>query len=140
MDIGSRIQQIRGKMPRAEFAELLGVHPQTLYMYEKNKRVVDVELVQRLCSKFNISVEWLIFGGDQLQAAVSDREDEHLRREIAEKEAVIAQKEERINTLQSELIAAQSGALKAFELAVGALRPAVEAAQSGEGIEQRRGK
>ena len=121
MDIGSRIQQIRGKTSRAEFAEMLGIHPQTLYMYEKNKRVVDVELIQLLCSKFNISVQWLIFGSGKLQAAASDEEDERLREELAEKEALIAENEERINALQKELIAAQSGALKAYELAVGTL-------------------
>lgn len=132
MDIGDRIQQIRGKAPRAEFAEKLGIHPQTLYMYEKGKRVVDVELVQRICAEFGVSVEWLIFGTEQLKAAVSSEEDEKLRRELAEKEARIAESEARINTLQSELIAAQSGALKAYEIAVGTLLPNAAARADGD--------
>lgn len=116
MDIGDRIKQIRGKTSRAEFAEKLGIHPQTLYLYEKGKRVVDVELIQLLCTTFGVSVEWLIFGTEKLHAAVSRGEDERLRQELAEKEA-------RISQLQNELIAAQSGALKAYELAVGSLLP-----------------
>lgn len=115
MDIGDRIKQIRGKASRAEFAEKLGIHQQTLYLYEKGKRVVDVELLQRICSECGVSVEWLIFGTEQLQTAVSSAEDEKLRRELAEKE-------ERIHQLQNELILAQSGALKAYELALGSLQ------------------
>lgn len=69
MEIGDRIKEVRGRVPRAEFAEKLGIHPQTLYMYEKGKRVVDVDLIQKICENFNVSVEWLIFGGDGLQGA-----------------------------------------------------------------------
>ena len=125
MDIGNRIRKIRGKTPRAVFAEELGIHPQTLYMYEKGKRVVDVDLIQQLCAKFNVSVEWLIFGDGQLQAARDDAEDQRLKAELAEKEARIAQ-------LQSELIAAQAGALKAYELAVDALQPNREGGTGGD--------
>ena len=120
MEIGSRIRKVRGKTPRAVFAEQLGIHPQTLYMYEKGKRVVDVDLIQNLCAKFSVPVEWLIFGDGQLQAVRDDAEDQKLRQELAEKEARIAQ-------LQTELIAAQAGALKAYELAVDALQPNKEA-------------
>ena len=133
MDIGSRIKQIRGTMSRAEFAGQLGIHPQTLYMYEKGKRVVDVELVQQICSKFAVSVEWLIFGEGKLLAARNDKEDRRLREELAAKEARIAQ-------LQNELISAQAGALKAYELAVDALQPArdggTETAPPGGGSRQ----
>ena len=128
MDIGDRIRQIRGRTSRAEFAEKLGIHPQTLYMYEKGKRVVDVELIQLLCTTFGTSVEWLIFGTEKLNDVLPSEEDERLRRELAEKEA-------RINQLQQELIAAQSGALKAYELAVGSLLPG-GAAQAPRETEQ----
>ena len=126
MDIGDRIKQIRGKTSRAEFAEKLGIHQQTLYLYEKGKRVVDVELLQRICSVFDVSVEWLIFGTEQLKAAVPSEEDEALRRELAEKE-------ERIHQLQNELILAQSGALKAYELALGSLQAKRQRFEQGDG-------
>lgn len=129
MDIGDRIRQIRGRRSRAEFAEGLGIHPQTLYMYEKGKRVVDVELVRGLCEKFNVSVEWLIFGDRELQSL---REKPAHERDQAEKTEnpdmapVIAEKDARIDELKSELIAAQAGALKAYELAVEAIQQGTE--------------
>lgn len=133
MDIGDRIRQIRGRRSRAEFAEALGIHPQTLYMYEKGKRVVDVELVRDLCEKFQVSVEWLIFGDRGLQTM---RENQAPERPAAcppagtadspDAAPVIAEKDAQIEELKSELIAAQAGALKAYELAMEALRQGAE--------------
>lgn len=127
MDIGDRIRQIRGRRSRAEFAEELGIHPQTLYMYEKGKRVVDVELVRDLCDKFQVSVEWLIFGDRQLQSLREGPAPEAPpppAERAAQRDAapVIAEKDARIEELKSELIAAQAGALKAYELAMEAMR------------------
>ncbi|MDR1045705.1 MAG: helix-turn-helix domain-containing protein [Candidatus Adiutrix sp.] len=132
MDIGDRIRKIRGRHSRAEFAEELGIHPQTLYMYEKGKRVVDVELVRGICEKFNVSVEWLIFGDRELQSL---RETPVLEGEAAypaeradkpDVAPVIAEKDARIEELKSELIAAQAGALKAYELAVEVIQQGAE--------------
>jgi transcriptional regulator with XRE-family HTH domain len=122
MDIGSRIRQIRGRCSRAEFAEELGIHPQTLYMYETGKRVVDVELVRELCKKFNVSAEWLIFGDRELQSLREGPVSEPEAASSADKAdnldtaPAIAEKDARIEELKSELIAAQAGALKAYEL------------------------
>ena len=124
MEIGDRIKEIRGRTPRAEFAEKLGIHPQTLYLYEKGKRVVDVDLIQKICENFDVSVEWLIFGQGGLQNL--DREaapDPGLSARLAEQEALLAEQDVKINQLTNELIAAQAGALKAYELAMGALKP-----------------
>jgi transcriptional regulator with XRE-family HTH domain len=129
MDIGDRIRQIRGRRSRAEFAEELGIHPQTLYMYEKGKRVVDVELVRDLCDKFQVSVEWLIFGDRELQSLRESPGPEAPsapppaeRVALPDAAPVIAEKDARIEELKSELIAAQAGALKAYELAMETLR------------------
>lgn len=132
--IGGRLRQIRGRQSRQEFAEELGIHPQTLYMYEKGKRVLDVDLVQRICLKYAVSVEWLIFGERELQAA-HETADHELEKQLAEKEALLAEQDARINELKNELITTQAGALKAYELAVGVIsssgsRPA-EAASAG---------
>ena len=126
MEIGERIKEIRGRTPRAEFAEQLGIHPQTLYMYEKGKRVVDVDLIQTICEKFNVSVEWLIFGASGLQGAGQEPAAPELEARLAEQEALLAEQDEKIAQLTNELIATQAGALKAYELAMGALRPASE--------------
>ena len=127
MEIGERIKSIRGRTPRAEFAETLGIHPQTLYMYEKGKRVVDVELIQRICAKFDVPVEWLIFGeGGLRDAEHGGGADPRLQTRLAEQEALLAEQDIKITQLTNELIAAQAGALKAYEMAMGALRNGVE--------------
>lgn len=119
MDIGDRIRHIRGKRSRAEFAELLGIHPQTLYMYEKGKRVVDVDLVQQLCRGFNVPVEWLIFGEGGLQALEYASAPAVPLLDIAPTELEIRLAEENAE-LKDELIAAQAKALSAYELALAA--------------------
>ncbi len=133
-DIGDRLRQIRGRQSRQEFADELGIHPQTLYMYEKGKRVLDVDLVQRICLKYAVSVEWLIFGEGELQAA-HEAADQELEKRLAEKEALLAAQDARINELKNELIATQAGALKAYELAVGVISSSgsrsAEAASAG---------
>ncbi len=128
MDIGDRIRQVRDKRSRAEFAEALGIHPQTLYMYEKGKRVADVDLVRELCSKFNVSVEWLIFGDHQLQSlrepapAGIPRATPPAPESGLELTPLLAERDARIDELKSELIAAQAGALKAYEIAMEAIQ------------------
>ena len=131
MSIGDRIRQIRGKTPRAEFAEMLGIHPQTLYMYEKGKRVVDVDLLQQLCLKSGVSIEWLVFGNG---GADGEREaqDHEIEERLQEKERLLARQEEYIKQLKDELISAQAEAIRAYELALGTL-------QDGSGKERDKG-
>lgn len=62
MSLGERIAQVRGKVSRKIFAEKLGIHPQTLYLYEKGKRNVSIDVISRLCDDHGISVEWLTKG------------------------------------------------------------------------------
>lgn len=126
MDIGDRIRMIRGRRSRNDFAAELGIHPQTLYLYEKGKRVLDVDLVQQLCLRYNVSVEWLIFGEGELQS-LREPADSGLEERLAEKEALLVRQSAHINKLKNELIAAQAGALKAYELAMGAIHPAPSA-------------
>lgn len=121
MEIGDRIRKIRGTRSRLEYAEMLGIHPQTLYLYEKGKRVVDVELLQQLCRESETAVEWLIFGDQQGNSPKAG--DRYLKKELAEKETQLAEREARISQLQNDLITAQAGALKAYELAVEAIQP-----------------
>jgi len=123
MNIGDRIKQIRGDRSRAEFANVLSIHPQTLYLYEKGKRVVDVDLVQQICEKFNVSAEWLIFGEDKL-AADQEQPNSELVTKLAEQEAMLAKKDAYISQMKNELISAQAEALKAYEVAFKNLYPA----------------
>jgi len=141
MDIGDRIRQIRGRRSRAEFAEELGIHPQTLYMYEKGKRVVDVELVRDLCEKYQVSVEWLIFGDRELQTMRENQAPEvpAEKADAPDVTSVIAEKDAKIEELKSELIAAQAGALKAYELTMETLRQGAEPPGKKSGKSSARG-
>ena len=62
MNLGERIAQVRGSASRRIFAETLGIHPQTLYMYEKNKRGISIDVITKICDAHAISVEWLTKG------------------------------------------------------------------------------
>ncbi len=62
MTLGERIAQVRGTVPRRLFAKALGIHPQTLYLYEKNKRDIGIEAINRICETYAISVEWITQG------------------------------------------------------------------------------
>lgn len=60
--IGERLKLVRGKRSGEEFATFLGVHLQTLYRYERGERTPDIDFVQLVSNKENISIEWLISG------------------------------------------------------------------------------
>lgn len=62
MTIGIRIRELRGTQSRKQFSELLGIHPQTLYLYEKEKRIPEREIIEKICNRLKIDVSWLIFG------------------------------------------------------------------------------
>lgn len=115
LSIGDRIRQIRGKKSRADFAAELDIHPQTLYMYEKGKRVVDVDLLQQICLKYGVSVEWLVFGDDGIQVA-GGPQDKKMEAMLVERDRKIKEQDAYIQTLKDELIAAQAKAIRAYEL------------------------
>ncbi len=62
MSIGERLKSIRGRESREEFSAKIGVHPQSLYRYEQGGRSVDSSLIASICTLYDISSEWLIFG------------------------------------------------------------------------------
>lgn len=60
--LGDRIMTTRGNSSREQFAERLGIHPQTLRKYEINERVPSADFIALLCETFFVSYEWLITG------------------------------------------------------------------------------
>ena len=62
MNLGERIAQVRGKISRKVFAKSLGIHPQTLYLYEKGRRNANISIINKICDDHSISVEWLTKG------------------------------------------------------------------------------
>lgn len=121
MTIGERIRSIRGGVSRTEFAETLGIHPQTVYLYEKDKRVIDVVLLQKICLLYEVSVEWLVFGEEN--AKVQQKVPPKILEVLKEKDRMIEHQDEQIETLRDELIEAQAGAIKALERALQIEKP-----------------
>lgn len=62
VDIGERLKIVRNKESREVFAAKIGIHPQSLYRYEQGGRSVDSSVIYAVCSEYEISSDWLIFG------------------------------------------------------------------------------
>ena len=60
--LAERIRLVRGNMSRADFAKTIGVHLNTVGYYERNQRTPDALVLIKICSKFAIKPEWLLFG------------------------------------------------------------------------------
>ncbi len=72
--IGDRIRQVRESagLNQAEFAEKLGLHKNTLGLYERNKRVPDANLFLGLWAHFRVDVGWILgLEGRRTQEATS---------------------------------------------------------------------
>lgn len=62
MTTGKRIRELRGQIPRHEFAALLGVARNTVQDYELDKREPSAGFIKSICEKYKVSADWLIFG------------------------------------------------------------------------------
>lgn len=93
MTIGERLAKLRGNESRNSLAVKLDIHPQTLYLYEKNKRSMDAEMIAKVCELYTVSADWLIFGVDRDNNDTATQEyiNELQRRLIEAQEQLIAQ-------------------------------------------------
>ena len=70
--IGQRLRELRGHMSQPRFAQQLDIHKNTVYRYEKEESFPDAECIGRICSQFDVSADWLLFGeGDAKATNVS---------------------------------------------------------------------
>jgi len=60
--IGDRLLQIRGKRTQQEFADSIGISKTTYHRYEREERIVDVEVIARICEKYQFDYTWVITG------------------------------------------------------------------------------
>lgn len=65
--IHERLKEARGNLGRDEFAEILGVHKNTLGRYERGESEPTSGLLALLCTKFGISPQWLLFGAGEMK-------------------------------------------------------------------------
>lgn len=66
VNIGMRIQMIRGKMTQAEFAKKINIKQSYISRYERG-RVPKAEVLLRIARFANVSIEWLLTGKESLQ-------------------------------------------------------------------------
>ncbi|MCE5243683.1 MAG: S24 family peptidase [Syntrophobacteraceae bacterium] len=62
MSLGSRLEELRGSVPIADFAQLFGIHKNTYSNYVKQLNVPDCKFILDVCQKFSISPNWLLLG------------------------------------------------------------------------------
>lgn len=68
--ISERLIFLRGNATQAEFAERIGINVNTLRGYEKGRALPGFEVLEALCTKLNVSSEWILTGkGQPLQEA-----------------------------------------------------------------------
>lgn len=63
-DIGRRLIAVREHFEKkqSEFADILSVAKNTLSEYESGKRPLSLETARRIHARYNISLDWLLFG------------------------------------------------------------------------------
>lgn len=57
-----RLKLVRGTLTQAEFAAQMGVPTNTIGRYERGEFKPDSSFLQKLGSKFGVSLDWLVFG------------------------------------------------------------------------------
>jgi len=67
MNISQRLKNIRGQTSLKEFAENLGVHPNTITNYEKG-RTPDADFLTLVCEKYKVNPTWLLIGDGDMKA------------------------------------------------------------------------
>lgn len=60
--IADRLVFLRGSATQAEFADRVGINVNTLRGYEKGRALPGYEVLESLCSKLNVSPNWILTG------------------------------------------------------------------------------
>lgn len=60
--LGQRIRNIRGKEAQDAFAVKIGITRGSLSAYERDKTPPPADILQTICTKYQISADWLLFG------------------------------------------------------------------------------
>ena len=71
MGIGSRIRGIRGGLSRQKFGSMIGAGKSSIQNYETKDKVPKGNILQNICTVFNVNTTWLLTG--QSQPPIKDR-------------------------------------------------------------------
>lgn len=77
IQIGHRIEAVRGKLSQAEFAGRLGVDRKTIGTWERGERLLDTRALLAIWSEFDAAPPWVLIG-DGSGPSLSDDEQELL--------------------------------------------------------------
>ena len=58
--LGERLGQARGRESRDKASARLGVHPNTLFKYEKGTRSPDADFLRKAADTYGVNLEWLL--------------------------------------------------------------------------------
>ncbi len=61
LDISARIREVRGKLKKAEFADILGIPRPNFYKYEDGRQP-PADVLQKIADYGGVSVKWLLTG------------------------------------------------------------------------------
>lgn len=71
--LAERIKTVRGEISREEFAQLIGVHVNTVGRYERGESEPDISIASKICREFDVNPHWLMLGeGPQGLSHTSD--------------------------------------------------------------------
>ena len=73
MSINKRMKELReaNGLNKAEFAKIIGVTKSSITRYENDEMKPNLDVIQNICSKFGVTMEWLANGKE------SDKPDEY---------------------------------------------------------------
>jgi transcriptional regulator with XRE-family HTH domain len=148
LDIADRIKTIRGKLSQEEFAQRVGVHKSSLGRYERGTSVPDLDFLSSVCSEFGVNPQWLLQGigpvydatktqlvhrttgggpnavrcGEPTSEMKLTPEYQEWLEQMKVLEARVAALEKELAEAKEAVIEAQKDSVKAYKLAVDALR------------------
>ena len=90
--LGKRIRMARGPKSQEDFAKTLGISKGSLGFYERDENLPNSDVVLKICSEGDCSIEWLLTGkylGDELGPSYVVRSDGPLEIIEAEKTGIV---------------------------------------------------
>jgi transcriptional regulator with XRE-family HTH domain len=110
-----RMRLLRGDISQAKAARKLGVSQQAWGKYETSSTSPSGESITQICSKFNVSADWLLGLSERRDGAVQTVTDPALEQKVADLESENAKLKEEMLRLKGE----NAGLNKALEMLAG---------------------
>jgi transcriptional regulator with XRE-family HTH domain len=113
--ISSRLKLVRGNLSQVGASRLIGICQQGWARYEKGGAYPGAEVIVQICSKFNVSADWLLGLSERRDGAVQTVTDPALEQKVADLEAENEKLKDELLRLKGE----NAGLNKALEMLAG---------------------